>query len=159
MATAVENFLGDPYLYDTYVIDRLRREYHKYQSLIIAVDFDGTINDFHKEGFKFPKVIELLHLAKELGCYIYIFTAYPDEEYVKQYCKDNNIPFDAINDSPVKENMNSKKPYYNILLDDRAGLYSAYRNLLYVLEEVKNKSRGICNSDSCYSDSINSFAL
>lgn len=155
---ATDTFLGDPYLYDTYVAERLRKEYHKYQSLIIAVDFDGTLYDFHNEGFTFPKVIELLKLAKKLGCYIYIFTAFPNEEKVKNYCIENDIPFDAINDSPVKEGMGTKKPYYNILLDDRAGLYSAYRNLLYVLQEIENKSQcckdGVCVCGAIGDDSI-----
>jgi phosphoglycolate phosphatase-like HAD superfamily hydrolase len=140
--TATENFLGDPYLYEAYVVDRLRKEYHKYQRLIIALDFDGTIHDYHKEGYSFPKVIELIRLAKELGCYIYIFTANPDEEYVTAYCKDNDIPFDAINKAPdINFTFNPGKPFYSILLDDRAGLNSAYRSLFYILEEIKTKSK------------------
>lgn len=155
---ATDNFLGDPYLYDTYVIERLRKEYHKYQSLIIAVDFDGTLYDFHGEGFKFPKITELLRLAKKFGCYVYIFTAFPDEDKVRKYCIDNNIPFDAINDSPIKEGMGDKKPYYNILLDDRAGLYSAYRNLLYVLQEIQNKSL-CCQDGVCICSTVDNDIL
>lgn len=151
--TATENFLGDPFLYDTYVVDRLRKEYHKYQRLIVAVDFDGTLHDYHKEGFAFPKLISLVKLAKELGCYVYIFTAHPDEEYVANYLKENDIPFDAINKAlEVSVAMNPAKPFYSILLDDRAGLYSAYRNLLYVLEEIKNKDKELCGS-GCLSNS------
>lgn len=149
---ATDNFLGDPFLYDTYVIDRLRKEYHKYQRLIIAVDFDGTVHDYHKEGFVFPKLIALVKLAKELGCYIYIFTAHPDEEYVASYLRENDIPFDGINKAPEMDaKFNPAKPFYSILLDDRAGLYSAYRNLDYVLQEIKNrmqcKGNNTCSSD------------
>ena len=31
---------------------------------------------------------------------------------------------------------NSKKPYYNILLDDRAGLEESYEILKYVVDEI-----------------------
>lgn len=31
----------------------------------------------------------------------------------------------------------TKKPYFNILLDDRAGLKSAYKSLKYVLKQIR----------------------
>lgn len=131
-------FINDPYLSEDTVIDRLINEYHKYKNLIIAFDFDGTVYDFHNQGFKFPEVIKTLQECKKLGFYLYVFTANPNEEFVATFLKENNIPYDAINDSPVKANMNNKKPYYNILLDDRAGLSSSLFQLKQVISKIKN---------------------
>lgn len=36
----------------------------------------------------------------------------------------------------------SKKPYYNILLDDRAGLEESYEILKYVVDEIKLNQQG-----------------
>lgn len=129
----------DPYLSYMRCVERLLNEYKKHNSLIVAFDLDGTINDFHSEGFEFPAMIKLLKKAKALNCYLFCFTAHPDEEFVKNYLIKNNIPFDSINDSPIKQGMGTKKPYYNILLDDRAGLYTAYDHLSTVLKEVELK--------------------
>lgn len=41
-----------------------------------------------------------------------------------EYCKHFGIAVDYINENP--EIMNTRKPYYNILLDDRAGLECAF---------------------------------
>lgn len=44
------------------------------------------------------------------------------------------------NESPVFPN--SEKPYYNILLDDRAGLEESYEILKYVVDEIKLNQQG-----------------
>lgn len=131
--------LLDPYLREQDCIERLVKEYFKYNSLIIAFDFDGTVNDFHREGFDFPKLIQILQEVKALNCYLYCFTAHPDEEYVKNILIERDIPFDGVNDSPIKAGMGTKKPYYNLLLDDRAGLLSAYIQLQEVIKIIKNE--------------------
>ena len=64
----------------------------------------------------------------------------PNEEeeklnFCKKYCNDNKIRIDYINESPV---LNTRKPYYNILLDDRAGLEEAYFTLKEVVDYIKN---------------------
>ena len=46
------------------------------------------------------------------------------KEYTIEYCKHFGIAVDYINENP--EIMNTRKPYYNILLDDRAGLECAF---------------------------------
>lgn len=35
--------------------------------------------------------------------------------------------------------METRKPYYNILLDDRAGLKEAYQNLKKLTNDIQNK--------------------
>ena len=66
--------VADRFLDEERVTDRLIEEYEKYGRLIVAVDFDNTIFDFHKRGDTFPKVIEILRRAYSLKCKIIIYT-------------------------------------------------------------------------------------
>jgi hypothetical protein len=67
-----------------------------------------------------------------------LFTANEGEKLnkVKEDLNNRNIPFDLINENPL---MDTRKPYYNILLDDRAGLKEAYVNLKRLIDEIRNK--------------------
>lgn len=61
-----------------------------------------------------------------------VFSASQEERYpyIADYLIQNNIPFDAINEDVLTEKRKpTRKLYYNILLDDRAGLGSAYTAL------------------------------
>lgn len=120
---------------------RLHDEYDKYGKLIIGFDFDNTIFDYHNCGGDFRSIILLLQECKTLGFTLYLFTADSDPEKLKwktDFCKHYGIEPEYINESPVlKEN---KKPYFNILLDDRAGLESAYCILKTVVLYASSKS-------------------
>lgn len=119
-------------------INRLVAEWTKYGKLVIAYDFDGTVYDFHKEGFTFKMVPELLRECKEQGAHLIVYTANSDIEFIKNYLDANNIPFDYINENPPELNLpKGGKLYYNILLDDRAGLNEAYLQLQTALMIMK----------------------
>ncbi|AHZ10082.1 hypothetical protein [Bacillus phage Hakuna] len=115
---------------------RLLREWDAYGRIVVAYDFDNTVYDYHQEGHDYSEVIELIHELHEAGAYLMVYTARPNTELYKvsNYLKENMIPFDSINKMPdflpFTEN---KKLYYNILLDDRAGLKSAVNILRTVL--------------------------
>ena len=118
---------------------RLREDYEKHKNLIVAFDFDNTIYDYHSKGGDYSCVINLLQECAVLGFTMVLFTANEEEEklnFCKKYCNDNKIRIDYINESPV---LNTRKPYYNILLDDRAGLEEAYFTLKEVVDYIKNK--------------------
>lgn len=115
---------------------RLYEEYKKYGSLGIGVDFDNTIFDYHKKGYKYESVINLVIRAQELGNKIFIFTANPDHEKVKQHCKENGIVIEGINIG-LGLDWETSKPFYSILLDDRAGLISAYEDLLQLVSALE----------------------
>ena len=119
----------DEYLINDAPYNRLLDEYKKYGSLVIAYDFDNTVYDFHKKGCTYHKVIELLRELKTAGCTLVCFTANEDEGFIRQYCKDNDIPLDLLNENPSFFKSNSGKIYYNALLDDRAGLLEVYWDL------------------------------
>lgn len=117
--------MEDRYLCDKRVFSRLCADYKKHKSLFIAFDFDNTVFDYHKVGDTFPKLEEILIKCKKNGMKLILFTANEGELLDKcvSYCREKGFEPDFINESPVTS---TRKPYYNILLDDRAGLSSAY---------------------------------
>lgn len=123
--------------------ERLYQEYLKYGSLVVAFDFDDTVHDFHKTGATYLMVIRLLRELKEIGCTLVCWTAHPDPEiYVPKFLKDNDIPYDYINEGGIPLSWPTKKPFFSALLDDRAGLESMYNDLSNVVKRVKNDSTG-----------------
>lgn len=135
----IEENKKHPYLSDNFCINRLLNEYNLHKSLVVAYDLDNTVNDYHNKGHDYSEVIELIRECKEVGFHLIVFTAEEDTEKVKKILELNNIPFDSINENPPFWKSNARKIYYNILLDDRAGLNSAYEQLKEVLKRIKNK--------------------
>ncbi len=121
-------------------IDRLVSEYNQHKSLVVAYDYDNTVFDYHSKGHDYSEVIQLLDEAKSIGCYLIVFTAADDLNRVKDYLLTEQIPFDAINENPPFFKNRSRKIYYNILLDDRAGLLSAYNELKQTINIIKNQT-------------------
>lgn len=131
--------MQDPYINTNAIVDRLIDEYNRYGKLIVAYDFDGTVFDFHAQGTKYPRVIKLLQSLKPYAKFI-VYSASNSVRYpfIREYLEDNNIPFNTIN-SPIRNvNVpNGYKLYYNILLDDRAGLGQAVEALEIFLDIIK----------------------
>jgi hypothetical protein len=128
-----------PYLSDTACAYRLVDEYKKYGSLVIAYDFDNCVYDYHSKGHDYWEIIEVLRECRELGFYLIVFTAEKDENKVSDTLILKGIPFDAINENPPFFKSDSRKIYFNLLLDDRAGLLSAYNQLKETIQIIKNK--------------------
>jgi len=87
----------DQYLNWEHQFFRLKKEYEEHGSLIVAVDFDETIYDFHKQGNTYPKVIQLLKRCNTNGFKLVIFTANKDHDLVTEYCKKIGIEIAGIN--------------------------------------------------------------
>lgn len=128
-----------PFLSDTACVYRLVDEYKKYGSLVVAFDFDNCVYDYHSKGHDYIEVIYLLREAKEINCYLIAFTAEKDIQKVTSTLNELGIQFDAINENPPFFKSNARKIYFNLLLDDRAGLYSAYIQLKETIKIIKNK--------------------
>lgn len=130
---------------------RLLNDYFKYGNLVIGFDFDNTIYKYsdvkllNEKGFN--EIINLLKKAqKYLCCTMCLFTTETDDEKLKwkvEYTKKLGIRVDYVNFSPLSAN--AIKPHFNILLDDRAGLESAYETLKYVVNKIEKliKNNGI----------------
>jgi len=122
--------------------ERLYQEYQRYGTLVIAYDFDGTVHDYHKEGYSYEMVRKLIRDMREVGFTLVCWTAHPDPEvYVPKFLKDNNIPYDYINEGGIPLPWNNVKPFFSALLDDRCGLESMYRDLSNVVKRIKENKK------------------
>lgn len=117
--------------------DRLYNEYLEHSKLIVAFDFDNTIYDYHHTGGNYDCIVELLKRCGELGFELVLLTT--EEDPIKlsnkfQYArKVIGYPI-LVNTSSIFSN--ASKPYYNILLDDRAGLEESFEVLNYVINKI-----------------------
>lgn len=133
--------MEDRYMVYGQCVQRLVREYHQYGRIILAVDFDNTLYDYHQVGDTYPEMEELLKKA-EPYTNVMIFTCRPKKQHeeIKQYLNERGIKFDAINEPIIRlnEDDETSKPFYSLLLDDRAGLEGA-RMILSTFLDVMNR--------------------
>ncbi len=130
----------DPYFNQTRCVERLLTEWRKHGQLIVACDFDDTVFPFHGTGSTHDQVIQLVRECSDLGWHIVIFTASNPERYpmMREFLESRGIKVAAINQNPIELPFGKwGKPYYNICLDDRAGLSAAYEQLREVVRHVK----------------------
>ena len=113
------------------LVDKLYEIYKKHGSLYIGVDFDDTIRDFDNGEIIRP-VVEILKQATSLGMKICLYTCREgaDLAFAEDFCKKIGLKIDYVNYSPLSPGL--RKPLFNILLDDKAGLVSSVR----VLEDL-----------------------
>ena len=118
--------------------ERLYSQYKEHGNIIIAYDFDDTV--YGHDGNNCDDVIRVLRCCKQANIGRFIcYTASKEERYpfIEQYCKDMNLPLDKINDGFDDVNhVNGGKIYYNIFLDDKAGLGQALETLQIVLNRI-----------------------
>ena len=90
------------------------------------------------ENYSYEFVVNLLRLWRPYANYI-VFTASPEYrfKYIKDYLTKNNIPFDTIN-SEILERHYTRKVYYNVFLDDRAGLGEISEILMELYKEIES---------------------
>ena len=135
--STTNNTVADPYCNQHRAAERLYAEYTKHGNLIIGVDFDDTIYDCHANGYVFPVTIDVLKEAQALGCKLCVWTANADKALVHSVWADLGLTINYYNESPIKFHDNQVKPYFNLLLDDRAGLSDALYSLITVVERIK----------------------
>ena len=133
--------MSDPYIKTEFGVARLLREYAQHQSLIVAVDFDDTVFDYHKVGHTYERVWELLKRCQQLGFHLVLFTGTHMDKWQSQidYMADHGITVaPKVNANPIDLPFgNYGKMYYNILLDDRAGLGQACDILTLTLDAIE----------------------
>jgi hypothetical protein len=137
---SLENLKTDPFLFTKTLVDKLYKEYKNNPKLIIAVDFDDTIYDYNNNGTTHKYVIDLLKECQELNFYIVVYTARMKKHFdvIAPYMEKIGIKIAAINENAVDLPYGRDgKIYYNILLDDKAGLGQACSALKQVVEIIK----------------------
>jgi hydroxymethylpyrimidine pyrophosphatase-like HAD family hydrolase len=131
--------MNDPYYDILHCVERLYNEYLKHKSLIVALDFDDTIYDFHKKGYTYTNTIELIKKCQDLNFHIVIFTGSEKEKYplILEHCDKLGIKPCKINENAFPMPIgNNGKIYYNILLDDRAGLRESILILQMLIDKI-----------------------
>jgi hypothetical protein len=117
-------------------LSRLVNEYKLYKSLFVAFDFDNTVYDYHETGETYTEVEILLIRLQKKGCKLILFTGNEGKELEKatNYCISRGYTPDYINENPL---MPTRKPYYNLLIDDRAGLAYTINLCHDLLKEIE----------------------
>lgn len=125
------------------LLDRLIDAHTKYGSIIIAVDYDDTIFDYtapnNTGDYVFNLVLKCKQLAKSR---VILFTCREGLalDAAISSAKGKGLTFDAVNENlpEVVLGYVTRKPFYNVLLDDRSGLKETCEVLERFLEKVKN---------------------
>jgi hypothetical protein len=130
----------DEYLIKNSSYKRLYEEYKKYGSLVIGFDFDNTVYDYHKTGKSYEMVRQLLRDLVSTGCKTICWTAQKDIDFVANFLDKNDIPYNGINSNGIKLDWESRKPFFSVLLDDRAGLLQVYNDLIKLTKTIRNET-------------------
>lgn len=128
---------------DKILFTKIVTAYDTHESLIVGVDFDDTVFPFNKTEENIERcqkvVRTLLELKSVLGVDLIIcLYSVADEQslvYKEHIMECYGLKPQFINEGPMDKKWNSKKPFFNILLDDKAGLDSALETLI----EFKNQ--------------------
>lgn len=112
----------------SFLLQRLIEQYQKQDRLIIAYDFDDTVSPYVCSNC--TEVQSVLRMSKEnLNAYFIVYTCNSNHQKIKDFLDYNRLPYDCINApapfSPLTPAAIGEKLYYNILLDDKAGLGEA----------------------------------
>lgn len=121
--------------------NKLIQQYKQHGKLIIAFDFDDTVYA-NSPDVDVSETIKVLQRAKEQGHELICFTCRDDQMIPSQYCFYNRIMYDYFNGSPYNnEETGLGKPYFNVLLDDKAGLEQAREALNHALSIIGVKQK------------------
>lgn len=138
--------LTDPYFNTRRCIERLYAQYLRNPRLIIAVDFDDTLFDFHKTDATYPEVIRLLKRCNELDFYVVVFTSSANARHseIRAYIDSLGIKIAGINTNPIPLPYgNEGKIFFNLLIDDRAGLGQACEILKKTLARIRRRQKAL----------------
>jgi hydroxymethylpyrimidine pyrophosphatase-like HAD family hydrolase len=120
------------------LFEKISKVYAEHGDIIIAVDFDDTIYDWKCAGFDCDYVVDLIiRCIKQLNAKVILFTCRYSEalDFAIKHCKEIGIPLYGINENPDFP-YTSSKPFYNVLLDDKACL----SHVCEVLEKLLDKN-------------------
>lgn len=131
--------IADPYFDTDRCVARLMEQYELHKNLIVAFDFDDTVYDYHKKGFYYPKVVGALRRCQDMGFTLIMLTTSELDEQLsmnRDYCHDVlGLSIVWINQGPVMPK--ARKPFFNVYLDDKAGLEQAYETLSRTLDKIQ----------------------
>ena len=122
--------MGEPDLSGQHRLRKLYETYKEHNTIIVGVDFDDTV--FSLDGI-FDTLCSgvrgaLLEGKDNITICLYTVADTQSLKYKVEMMKLWGIPARYVNKSPVSIGDGSK-PFFNLLLDDKAGLCESYRLL------------------------------
>lgn len=121
---------------------RLIRDYQKYGNVCIAFDYDNTLFDYHGDNpMNIEPCLELMRRCQKNGIDLVLWTCSNKERWINinSYLGSKGIHKYLINETKAKYNIvqGSPKPFFSLLLDDRAGLGHSMRVLSTFLNAIE----------------------
>lgn len=111
--------LINPNLDKDYRLKKIIRNYERFGKVVIGVDFDFTLVDAVTNE-TYQDVAQIIRRGQRKEIIYCIWTANEHDKYVTSKWLEADLEFHYYNESPI--NPGSRKPHFNILLDDSAGL-------------------------------------
>jgi hypothetical protein len=128
---------------DNILLNQLIKAHKQHGKIIVGVDFDDTVFPFNKdEGNvkRCARVVELLKNNRDVITICLFSVADKQSLVYKEHIMDlYGIKPDYINESPIVKWGVCNKPYFNIQLDDKAGLNEALETISYFFQYVDNQ--------------------
>lgn len=126
------------------LLTSLLKAYDEHANVIVGVDFDDTIFPFsggEDNKNRCDSVVNLLIKLKD-DITICLFSVADKQSLIyKAHIMDlYDIKPDYVNESPVKKWGDCTKPYFNIQLDDKAGLNESLEVLEQFYKQIKQLS-------------------
>lgn len=122
----------------SFLLERLVTQYKKQDKLIIAYDIDDTVRPMYCADCSIVQSL-LRKIKNTLDAYFIVFTSNEDIDGVKKYLDKWEIPYDAINENAPFVPFKEGKIFYNVLLDDKAGLGEVMNTLEQLIYLVRNE--------------------
>lgn len=129
--------LTNPNLNKDYRLQKIIRNYEKFGNIVVGVDFDFTLVDAVTNE-TYQDIVEILKRGQRKEIIYCVWTANDNDAYVKSKWYEADLEFQYYNESPI--NQYSRKPHFNILLDDSAGLKEALDLFVSFLDYLDSKS-------------------
>jgi hypothetical protein len=117
-----EKISTNPNLDKDYRLQKIIRNYEKFGNIVVGVDFDFTLVDAVTHKI-YQDIAQILRRGQRKEITYCVWTANDNDAYVKTKWLRAGLSFQYYNESPI--NPGSRKPHFNILLDDSAGLKEA----------------------------------
>lgn len=133
--------MNSKYLFSThpsFLLDRLITQYKKQDKIVVAYDFDDTVRPMYCASCE--QVQSLLRkISNTLDAYFIVFTSNKNIDDVRNYLDKWEIPYDSINENAPFVPFKEGKIFYNVLLDDKAGLGETVNTLEQLIYLINNK--------------------
>jgi len=128
---------------DKVLLEQLKAVYEKHGNIIIGVDFDDTVFPFNRSDaniIRCAEVVKILKKVKSISTICLFSVADAQSLVYKEHIMDlYGIKPQYVNESPMQNWGKCTKPYFNIQLDDKAGLNATLATLTEFYNHFDNE--------------------